>query len=186
MRKCVVLLVAALAVLSFSLVGQLSAQSVYLGAGATFPAGDYKDLDEAKTGWMVEGGFGFPLGESGFYGLVGGIYGSNDHEYEGESTDLLGGLAGVEYVVGGEGGVHPFFFGQVGFLRHKYNAEGYDDSSSGLAFGGGAGLSIPLGGVSGWALGRYLQAQTEDEEAGFVNTSFFGLMAGISVPLAGN
>ena len=45
MRKCVVLLVAALAVLSFTLPTPNSAQSVYIGAGGPFPTGDFKDVD---------------------------------------------------------------------------------------------------------------------------------------------
>jgi hypothetical protein len=185
MRKCVVVFVAALAVLSFTLPSQASAQSVFLGAGATIPTGDYKDIDEAKTGWMVEGGFGFPLGGGGLYGFVEGLYGSNKHEHEGDKTNLLGGFGGIEYVFAEEGEAGLFVFGEVGFLRHSYKSEEHSESESsdsGIAFGGGAGYSIPFGeSMNGWILGRYLMGKTGEDS----DTSFIGIMAGVSIPIGG-
>ncbi|NNM07239.1 MAG: hypothetical protein HKO65_19255 [Gemmatimonadetes bacterium] len=98
MRKCVVLCVAALAVLSFTLPSQVSAQNVFLGAGLTMPTQDYKDFgdgDGANAGWMVEAGFGFPLGENGLYAFIDGLYGSNGHDHHNDKTNLLGGFAGI-------------------------------------------------------------------------------------------
>ena len=193
MRKCVVLCVAALAVLSFTLPSQISAQGVFLGVGGTIPTGDYKDFgfgeDGAKTGWMAEAGFSIPLGENGLYAFVDGLYGSNKHEHEGDKTNLLGGFGGIEMVFHEEGEAGPFIFGEVGFLSHAYKSDNHpedEDTTSGLAFGGGAGYSIPLGGMNGWVLGRYIQGQLSDDETGEGNTTFFGVMVGVSIPLGGN
>lgn len=193
MRKCVVLCVAALAVLSFTLPSQASAQGVFIGVGPTFPTGDYADFgygdDGAKTGWMAGGGVNFPLGENGLYGFVNGLYGSNSHEHEGDKTNLLGGFGGIEYVFAEPGEAGPFIFGEVGFLKHSYKSDehsDHEDSSSGLAFGGGAGYSFPLGSMNGWVLGQYVQGQTSDDETGDGNTTFFGIMAGVSIPLGGS
>lgn len=177
MRKCVWFPVALFAFVSFALPNQASAQGIFLGAGATFPTGDYGEY--ADAGWMVEGGIGFPLGENGLQVFADGLYGSNKHDFEGDKTNLLGGFGGLEYVA--ESGI--FFFGEVGFLNHDFKSEDYPEdegSDTGFAFGGGAGYSFPIGGLSGWVLGRYIQGQFDEE-----NTALFGLMAGISIPLAG-
>ncbi len=192
MRKCVVMCVAALAVLSFTLPSQASAQSVFGGAGLTVPTGDYKDFgqgDGAKTGWMVEGGFMYPLGESGLYGFVNGLYGSNSRETDGDKSNLLAGLAGLEYNFAEEGEAGPFIFGEIGYMRHAYRSDDHaDENDYGIAFGGGAGWSVPLGGVNGYVLGRYLQGQTSDDPPGAfdINTSFIGIMAGVSIQIGGS
>jgi hypothetical protein len=191
MRKCAFFSLALLAVLSLALPGQASAQAVFLGAGATIPTGDYKDFgdeDGAKTGWMATGGVIFPIGENGLQGFVHGTYGSNSHEWEGNKTNLLGGFAGIEYVMAEPGEPGPFVFGEVGFLRHSYKSDDfpeYEDSSSGLALGGGAGYSIPLGTFTGWVLGHYTHGFLSDDETGEGDTTFFGVMAGVSVPIGG-
>ena len=192
MRKCAVLGIALLAVFSFSVPSQASAQGVFIGAGASIPTGDFKDFgdgDGANTGWMAEAGFGFPLNESGLIAFVEGLYGSNGHDYEGDKTNLLAGFGGIEFNFAEEGMAGPFVFAQVGFLKHSYKSDDfsdYEDSSSGLAFGGGVGYSIPLGSMSGWVLGRYIQGQLSDDETGEGNTTLLGLMAGVSIPVGGN
>ncbi|NNM07240.1 MAG: hypothetical protein HKO65_19260 [Gemmatimonadetes bacterium] len=82
----------------------------------------------------------------------------------------------------------PFFFGEAGFLQHKYKSDELGDSdSSGFAFGGGAGVSIPVGeSLSGWVLGRYLVGMTGDDEYGDGDTTFLGLMVGVSIPVGGD
>jgi hypothetical protein len=190
MRKCLVLVVAALAVLSLALPSQASAQGVFLGGGVTIPTGDYGEY--AKTGWMVEAGISFPIGENGLYVFADGLYGSNSHsDHEGDKTNLLGGFGGVEMSFANEDGAGPFIFAEVGFLRHGYRSEEhseYEENDTGLAFGGGAGYGIPLGeSLQGWVLGRYIQGQYSEEEGSEDwSTAFFGVMAGVSIPIGGD
>ena len=74
-------------------------------------------------------------------------------------------------------------------MRHKYvpaddgaQPELYgEESSTGFAFGGGIGYSLPLGSVDGYVLGRYLNGQFDGG-----STAFLGAMAGVSIPVGGN
>ena len=193
MRKCVVVGLAILTALCFTLPTQANAQAVFLGAGATFPTGDFADFgdgDGAGTGWMLEAGISFPLTDNGVFVFGEGMFGSNSHDYEGDKTNLLGGFAGIEYSMAEEGEAGAFFFGELGFLQHKYVSDDFSEfesSTTGFAFGAGAGYGIPLGdNMNGWVLGRVMQAQTEDEEYGDGNTTFAGISAGISIGLGGN
>ena len=182
MRKCIVFGVAALAALSFTLPSQASAQGVFLGAGATIPMGDY---DYADPGWMLDAGVTFPINENGLYLFVDGMFGSNKHgDFDGDKTNLLGGFGGIEMVFAEPGEAGPFVFGQVGFLKHDYKSDHseHETSDNGLAFGGGAGYSIPIGGLNGWVLGRYILGKFDGEDG---NTTFLGVSAGVSIPLGG-
>ena len=188
MRKCVVVGVAALAVLSFALPNQASAQGVFVGVGGTSPSGDYGEY--AKTGWMVDAGFNIPVGEGPLLLFVDGMYGSNGHsDHDGDKTNLLGGFGGVELFFADDSGKGPFVFGQVGFLKHSYKSEEHEeDSTSGLAFGGGAGYAFPIGGLNGFILGRYIQGQTGDDSSEYDdgNTAFLGVSVGASFQVGGN
>ena len=94
---------------------------------------------------------------------------------------------GAEYDFSAPGEAGPFVFGEIGVMRHKYEPEGAtpepyeEETSTGFAFGGGAGYSIPIGSLNGYVLGRYLQGQFDGG-----NTAFFGAMAGLAIPLGGN
>jgi hypothetical protein len=197
MRKPVLFVLALFAVSLLVVPNQLSAQSIFLGGGATFPTGDYGDY--ADVGWLAEAGFSLALGDGPWSALVTGIYGGNGHSYDeatpepygsdDDKTSLLGGLVGVEYSFSEAREAGPFLFGEVGLLRHKYEPaddgptpEPYgEESETGFAFGGGIGYSVPFGRVSGYALARYLNGRFDDG-----NTAFFGVMAGVSIPLGGN
>ena len=63
MRKCGVLTLTVLAALASFAPGSASAQFVFLGAGPSFPIGDYGDY--GKTGFLAAGGIGFPVGPEG-------------------------------------------------------------------------------------------------------------------------
>ena len=188
MRKCAVLGIALLAVLSLTIPTQVSAQGVFLGAGATIPMGDYGDY--AKTGWAVDVGVTFPIGENGLYVFADGMYGSNGHDHEGEKTNLLGGFSGVEYAFSEPGEAGPFVFGQVGFLRHGFKSDEFpddDESDMGLAWGGGAGYGFPVGGMNAFVLGRFIQGRYgETDEFEAWTTTFVGVSAGVSIPLGGD
>ena len=184
MRKCAVFGVALLALLSLTFPNQASAQSVWVGGGATLPVSDYGGY--ASTGWMGVGGVSFPIGQEKLSLFGEGFYGQNSHEIDGDKTNLYGAHGGVMIDLAPEGGAGIYLFGQVGFMVHKYTSDDFpefDESDTGLAFGGGGGYSFPVGSFTGWVEGRYLQGQFDGEDG---NTAFAGVMAGVSFPLGGN
>src|SRR5512139_3149326 len=159
--------------------GPLAAQSVWLGGGPTFPMSDFSSY--AKTGWMASAGVGFGLGSGDRLSLqLEGVYGSNNHDTEGDKTNLYGGLVNVAYQLGNTGKLHPYAFGGVGVLAQDFSSENVDDENEGsagkMAYQFGAGLDIPLGKLGLWVDVRYL-ARAESYA-----TAVIPVMAGIYVP----
>jgi hypothetical protein len=185
MRKCALWAAALFAVPGFTIPGHASAQSVFLGGGGTFPTGDYSDFgdgDGAKTGFMAFGGIDFPVNENGLSVFGEGYFGVNNHDYEGDKTNLYGAMAGGLFDFNADG-PGPYVFGQVGLMVHSYKSDNFpedEDSETGLGFGVGAGYGFPLGSMSGFVEGRYLQGNFDDG-----NTTFFAVFAGVSIPLGG-
>jgi len=183
MRRCIVFGVVALGAFFFTLPSQASAQSAWIGAGATIPSGDFGDY--ANTGPMGVAGISLPLGEKAWSLFAEGFYGANNHsDFDGDKTTLYGGHGGLTLDFAGEGEAGFYVFGQVGFMIHDFASDDFPEdnvSDTGLAFGGGAGYGFPLASLNGWLEARYMQGQFDEE-----NTALFGLMAGISFPLGGN
>jgi hypothetical protein len=167
-----------------------AAQTVFFGAGPTFPVSDYGDY--ANTGFLAIGGLLLPVGAGPASLVVEGFYGQNGHTEEAGSgkTNPLGVMGGVVLDFSGEGEAGPYVFGEAGLMVHKYSPEqGDGDSETAFGFGGGAGYGFPLGGLSAWVEGRYMSASF-DAEAGTASssetTAFMGIVAGVSIPLGGN
>ena len=157
----------------------LSAQSVWIGGGGTFPVSDFGRY--ANTGFEFEAGVGTPVGDQGLGLGVGGFYGQNNHEaIDGDKTNPYGFMGLVEYDFAGRDADRSFYvIGELGVLWHKFSSNTSPETTdSGFMYGGAAGYFFPLGGVSGWVEGQFTQASIDDE-----NTSFFGIVAGISIPL---
>jgi hypothetical protein len=138
-----------------------------LGAGATFPMGDYGDF--AKTGWMVNGGVWAPVGEARALGVLGEVfYGSNSHDEDvvPGKTNLYGGYAGATYRLGDPTRPGVFLVGKVGALAHNWDLgdgdttlpEGEEETTWDFSYGGGVGLSIPRGAWVPWILVQYIGA----------------------------
>ena len=160
----------------------LSAQSVWIGGGGTFPTSDYGDF--ANTGFLFMAGAGLPVGDQGVSVGVGGYYGQNNHEaVDGDKTNPYAFTGYVEYDFAGRDAERTFYvLGELGVLWHKFGSDTSPESTeSGFAYGGAAGYAFPLGGVNGWAEGRFTQASISN-----ANTQFFGIAAGISIPLGDN
>ena len=160
----------------------LSAQAVWIGGGGTFPTSDYGDF--ANTGFLFMAGAGLPVGDQGVSVGVGGYYGQNNHEaVDGDKTNLYGFHGYVEYDFSGRDAERGFYvLAELGVLWHKFSSDTSPESTeSGFAYGGAAGYAFPIGGLTGWAEGRFTQASISD-----ANTQFFGLAAGISIPLGEN
>ncbi len=139
----------------------LSAQSVsaqatmFISAGAGVPVSDFADY--ASVGWMAQVGVSFPVGSPGLAAGVGGLYGSNSHDTDGDRTDLLGGAAFLQYTIGDPASTSGYVFAGPGYVQHSYKSETFPEgSASGLAAAGGGGVNIPIGGLTGYIEGMYL------------------------------
>ena len=159
--------------------------SIFLGGGATIPTGDYGDY--AKTGWMGQAGAVFNVGSNGLFVAGEGFYGSNTHETIGtaaaDKTNLYGADGQVGYRFGDQEKAGLYVAGLLGALIHKYSpATGTGDSSTGILFGGIAGVDIPVGKVNVWVEGRWMNGR-HSEAGDSWNTGFFGLFAGVSIPV---
>lgn len=111
-----------------------------------------------------------------------GLFGSNSHsDFDGDKTSLLGVLGSVAYRFGDPEKTSAFVIGNVGMLRHSYKSDMFpteEGSSSGIAFGGGAGIAIPRGAMNVYVMARFLTASIED-----ATTAFIPIQAGVSFPL---
>jgi hypothetical protein len=147
---------------------------LFIGGGPTFPSGEYSDY--ANTGWIAHAGIGFPVGPQGLMIGVDGFYGQNNHsDIDGDKTNPLGAMGFIAYRIGNPERPGIYLIGDAGLLVHKYGSDTYDsESESQFAFGGGAGVEIPLGGKKIWVEGHYT---TSD------GTNFISTLVGISFPL---
>lgn len=175
MKRVVGLVVAAILVGSLAPSGVVAQGSIFVGAGPTFPIGDFGTY--AKTGWLGYAGFGVPVGGKGLTAGANLVFGSNKHSgIAGGKTNLFGGFGYLQYRVGNPAKPGVYFYGQVGVLNHKYKPAGTSASSQDdwkPAFGGGAGIDIPLGGVGLFIEGSLIARS---------GTALIPLMAGLSVP----
>jgi len=173
------LLPSLVAALTLTLSGDLSAQaSVFLGGGLTIPTGEYSDY--AKTGWNGFGGVLFAVGEAGLAVGAEGFFGSNSHDYEGDKTNLYGGMGLVSYSIDTGSSAAPFVFGGVGYMTHSYKSDDFPDdegSASGLAAGFGGGVSFPLGGVNGILAGSFVSGFGDID-----GTHLVGINAAVQIP----
>lgn len=110
------------------------------------------------------------------------MYGSNSHsDYDGDKTNLTGVVATALYRFGDPTRPGLYVFGNLGMLRHAYSSEMFPDeegSESGVAFGAGAGVSIPRGRLSLHAQAGFLTASMDGS-----STAFIPIMVGVSIPL---
>lgn len=146
-----------------------------LGAGATIPTSDYGDY--AKTGWMGGLGVGTAVGSGNMFVMASGFFGKNSHEGEdNSSTTLMGGGANIGMMSSGE---RARLYGYVGggLQNHKYNPSGDDegDSEAKPYANGWVGVSLGSAKARPWIQGGMVMG------LGGEKTSYFGVMAGISI-----
>lgn len=160
--------------------GASAQANIFVSAGAALPIGDYGDY--AGTGWMAQAGVGFPVASSVSAG-VGGFYGVNNHDTDGDKTNLYGALAYALFTMGEDGSVQPYVFGGPGFMTHSYKSESFpsaEGSESALAAAAGAGVNIPFGSLEGFVEGMVLAGFSDLDE-----TRVIVLSGGLSFPLGG-
>ena len=164
-----------------------SAQSsIFVGGAATFPVGSLGGSGRAfgaNTGWQGTVGAQFAMGESGLTLGPRVYYGSNAWETAGDKSNLFGGTALINYGFGDPLSVNPFLWGEVGVLSHAFksdSAPSTEVTSTAGTLAGGAGIGFPLGGVSGFVAAGY-----NSHLGGDVDTTYFGVYAGVSFAVGG-
>lgn len=124
----------------------------------------------------------FKVGDKGLSVGGVGLHGSNAHsDFDGDKTNLTGVLGSVAYRLGDPEKAGVFVIGNVGMLRHSYKSDRFpseEGASSGVAFGGGAGIQVPKGSMSLYALVRFITASIDD-----ATTAFIPVQVGVGIPL---
>jgi hypothetical protein len=168
----------ALGMMAVTLASPASAQKVSLlvGAGPTFPMGDFGDF--AKTGWLASVGARTSLTTLPVLIGLELLYGSNSHsDVDGDKTNLPGALLNVSYRLGDPAGPGAFLIGSVGAISHQYRSESFPDlegSETDVAFGVGAGIEYPMSSLVLFVMARYL---TRD------GTNFIPVQVGVAIPI---
>ena len=160
--------------------------SIFVGGAATFPVGSLTSSGPfvgANTGWQGTVGAQFAIGESGLTLGPRVYYGSNKYETGGDKSNLFGGTALLNYGFGDPLSVNPFLWGEVGVLSYAFKSDSdpsAEATSTAGTVAGGAGIGFPLGGVSGFVAAGY-----NSHLGGDVETTFFGVFAGLSFAVGG-
>lgn len=184
-NRCAALSAAALSsVVLLALAAPLPAQTAYVGAGTTFPTGDYDDF--VKTGFLGTAGVTYPLGAGGLDVVAEAFAGVNHAEnslgangviVDGNNVALYGAMAGLLLDLAPEGQPGFYLFGQGGAMVHDPEEYG---TETGLAMAAGAGYGLVVSGVDVWAEGRYMRGQFDNGDI-----SVMGLLIGAVFPLGG-
>jgi len=171
MNKRSVLFLAALAFLAFAIPAQAQT-TLYLGAGGSFPTGDYGDFHD--TGWVGTAGALFGAGPVGVGAEF--FYGQNSYSSESDAKTTPWGFMGiVDYSFGQPGAIQPYLFGGLGVMIHRYSLGDFSESETEFGYQFGAGLSFPIGATSSiYAEGRYMGSDA---------AKYFGALAGFAFDL---
>lgn len=150
--------------------------SGFAGIGATSTMGDLKDADSTKAGWMIMGGFEYPLVNSLDLRLDTGV-GFNDRESTFEESAVLWTLsARLQYWIPMQSETFkPYVNGGAGLFWYKRHPgqTGLDDQlkvKRRSLVGAGAGLDYVIGSASVFIEARY--------EMGGSDRSFIPIMIG--------
>jgi opacity protein-like surface antigen len=148
---------------------------VGISGGAAVPTGDFGD--DVNTGFSVDGliTLRVPTLPVSFRGEVGYTrFGIKQSAFEDDDEDASGNLrffSGVANVIfsvpaGPTAVVRPYLIGGVGLYNGRVNVEGGGESASSEAankfgFNAGAGIEIPLSGITGLGEVRFVSVRTK-------------------------
>lgn len=178
MRKLGGAIIAAAALLSLSLAGSASAQTVVSAgvvAGVAVPTGDLGDF----AGMGIGGGAGIGIRPNG--GNVGIRLGVGYHQFSEDGgadgapkAKYLTPMASLTYRLATSGSVTPYVLGGAGIMRASYDGE----SESAFAWQGGAGLRFGTARTAFFVEAIYMSASKDGN-----TTSFMPIQAGVSFQL---
>jgi opacity protein-like surface antigen len=175
-RLCGSIVVGALVALATATPAEAQKPFFFFGGGASLPMSDFKDVNNASTGWIAQAGIGMDIGTKGLWADLEGFYGSNKVDNgSGDKYDTIGGLGVLGYSFSTTAKVSPYVLGGLGFLRNRFNPSvGDEESSTNFAYTGGAGLGFRFSPRALFYVeGRYVGGDTQ----------FLPIMAGFSFSL---
>jgi hypothetical protein len=123
------------------------------------------------------------VGDAGFSVGAEGFYGSNNHDTDGEKTNLYGGVAVVGMTFGEEDAIAPAVYGGLGFMTHSFKSDpapATEGSDTSLAAGFGAGVGIPLGSIGVFVGGSFVTGFSDNS-----GTKYIGIGASAMIPIGG-
>lgn len=177
-RLCGSIVVGALVALAAATPAQAQSKFVFFGGGVSLPMSDFKDVANAKTGWIAQAGIGMDIGSKGLWADLEGFFGSNKvDDGSGDKYNTIGGLAVLGYSLSTTAKVSPYLLGGLGFVRNRFApAVGAADSETNFAYTGGAGLGFRFSPTALFYVeGRYMGGDTQ----------FLPIMAGLSFSFGG-
>lgn len=151
----------------------LEAQSrkfVSIGGGLTMPTGDFKNAEEAKSGWMTGAALGTGVGAGNLFVMASGFYGKSGSDHDADETHTLtGGTLNLGMTSPGE---MMRVYGYVGAgLQNYKNNEHLEDNGTSVLGNAAVGLNFGRGTTRFWVQGGLALNKT---------ASYIPVLAGIS------
>jgi opacity protein-like surface antigen len=173
MKRFGLAVVAILALCAF--VAPAAAQGIRwgVGAGLVLPMGDYGDVDKMGLTGGVGGTYRLPGGQIGIRGDL--TYSRTSHDGVDGSTQMIGGMASVVYMLPGAS-ARPYLMGGLGMYNVSIELGGASGDETKIAFGFGGGVSFPMGtgGSRLFVETRYMSVSTDP------SLTFLPIVVGIS------
>jgi hypothetical protein len=150
-----------------------------IGGGLLLPAGEYSLHD--KAGWQAFAAFA-PFGSPArpFSVRIDGTYGRTSRKTSAPASmsQVFGLGASLALRPPGKHRVDPYALASVGFYEQEEGVAGGGASSpiNGIALGGGAGVSVGLGGVRAFLEGRFIGGPVQH------GVDFIPITLGVSLP----
>ena len=176
---------AAVALASSALAAQAASRPTFgVSGGLSIPTGDFGD--GFKSGYDIAAFLGFHPAVSPVGIRVEGMYDRFDQKGTnalGVHTNIFAGTGNI--ILGGTattGSIRPYVIAGVGFYNLKVDATNASGASSETKFGinGGAGVELPLSGISAFLEGRYHYVLSSGGNGGS-NLGFIPIVVGVRV-----
>lgn len=141
------------------------------GGGLTVPTGDFKNEEEAKSGWITGAALGTGIGSGNLFVMANGFYGKSGSNHDAdESSTLTGGSVNLGVMSRGE---MARIYGYVGGGLQNYSNNEHQEENGTSALGNVAvGLSIGRASTRFWVQGGLAMNKT---------ASYIPVMAGVSI-----
>ena len=164
--------------------GAVAQATVFAGASAAIPLGDFGAV--ADMGYQGRVGGMTDVGRSGFAVGATASYGSNPHEIDGEGSNLYGATVLAGYTIVETYGIRARALAGLGGMIHARKSDtfpGLDAKQSGLTVSVGGSVSRPVGRVGVFVSALYTRGLADLGTSSYP-TELITLGGGVSIPLS--